>query len=106
MQLFSDSPYDQFDDVVPPPCDNFRLRKPENNSSISHIKLFPNPVTEVLIVQNITNGESVYIFDAYGNLLFKERVIEGTANLDVSNLPTGIYFVRNGISSTKFIKVN
>lgn len=66
------------------------------------LKLFPNPVSDQLYVQN-TNGK-VFVYDMCGKLLFSET-IKNRQSIDVSNLPEGIYIIKdNQGNSKKFMK--
>lgn len=72
------------------------------------LSLYPNPVNDMLNVQTTDLGETrVGIWSLNGNLLI-ERTINGSARIDVSNLPGGFYLIRlksAGRAETgKFIK--
>jgi len=70
----------------------------------AQIQLYPNPVNEVLHIQNNSAKtiESVEVFSITGQLLFSRRNSE---EINMSQLNTGIYFVKlitsEGISVTK-----
>jgi len=57
------------------------------------VVLFPNPVEEILFVMNLENEATTYfVFNVYGR-----KILEGNLNgaqLDVSSLSTGVYFVQ------------
>lgn len=57
------------------------------------ITVYPNPTTDLLQVHSTNLIESVRIFDATGMLVISEQVDATHAQLDVSNLPAGIYAV-------------
>lgn len=67
------------------------------------LKLYPNPATTELKIENIalTGAESIQIFDITGKQVLK--VILGEV-IDISSLPQGIYSVKAGKYTAKFIK--
>jgi hypothetical protein len=71
--------------------------------------MYPNPVTDHLTIE--IEGEVtgfVRIYNLAGILVASSKTQKGTGNMtfkiDVNQLPTGIYFVRIGSSSGKFVK--
>lgn len=74
------------------------------NSNSVKLKLYPNPVTDILKIEGVNNLEKVRIFDMNGKLVkeVKEQVI------DVRDLQTGQYIVNvysgNEVISNKIIK--
>ena len=73
-------------------------------------QLFPNPVTDQLIIKNTENtiGSTIKVYSILGQEL-KSFVLDTTETiLDVSNYQNGIYFVQIntnlGIQNYKFIK--
>jgi hypothetical protein len=80
-----------------------------SNITENTIKLFPNPVSEVLSIHNVANLEisSVEIYNSLGQLI---QVITHPENnsVDVASLQTGVYILRintdEGINSIRFSK--
>ena len=79
----------------------------ENASSIA---LLPNPADnhiELRINSNVEVKEAV-VYNAFGQLIQTVQLIENHARIDLSNMASGMYFVRvngEGVSATKkFIK--
>jgi len=77
------------------------------------IQIFPNPVTDFLIIQSdLLSGRNsqIFIYDALGREFFRDNffVLENRMQLDVQNLERGIYFltIENGemVSTEKFFK--
>ncbi len=72
-----------------------------NNSDIF---IYPNPVSNIIMIQGIDSSDmqSYSIFDTYG-----KKIIEGEFNkqIDVSYLIPGVYFIKVGNKSYKFIKI-
>ena len=86
----------------------------ENYSSINrlpkiNLKTYPNPVYDYL---NITHPSDLYIsiLDTNGQIVFRAIVNENESSFNISNLPSGIYYVlavneKNGFGVKKIIKV-
>ena len=60
------------------------------------IKLYPNPSAETIYfsVPNSTLNFDVLVYSAIGKLMLSKSVNSSDPKIDISNLPTGIYFVR------------
>jgi hypothetical protein len=59
------------------------------------LNIYPNPVTDVLNVQwnKTTESATLSIRDLSGRLVLSERVANGKAVLDLSNLSSGNYIL-------------
>ena len=81
-----------------------------NNAQEIDVKLYPNPVKDMLYVQsnNHKTGAVVQIYDLTGHLVITEKIENHTIRLDVRSLRKGIYLLRmesNGEMVTrKFIR--
>lgn len=74
------------------------------------IVAYPNPTTGMLTIQ-APSETTVQVFNTSGSLLYTRIITEGKNQIDLSALPTGLYFLRvvthNGDASTiKIIKSN
>jgi photosystem II stability/assembly factor-like uncharacterized protein len=72
------------------------------------LRIFPNPSSSVLQILGGQAG-TIHLFDLMGRERMNATIIvgdskNGTATLDVSSLPPGMYFVSDGHSQTKFVK--
>ena len=75
----------------------------------NNISLYPNPANNYIEVRvdelNVTNME---VYDVYGKLINNVNVIDNPTRINVSNLATGMYFVRvtteQGVATKSFIK--
>ncbi len=63
----------------------------ENNELIQ-IKLYPNPANNILQIEQEYTNLNLQIFSVDGKLQQTSTLFKGTTQLDVSNLPSGIYF--------------
>lgn len=73
----------------------------DTKDMITDIRLYPNPVKDVLNVSNTTN-EDYKIFDMGGKLINSGKLERGSAN--VSGLIKGAYMIQIGEVSKRFIK--
>lgn len=68
---------------------------------ITDIKLYPNPVKDILYISN-TTAEDYKIFDMGGKLINSGKLERGSVN--VSTLIKGAYMIQIGETSKRFIK--
>jgi len=73
-----------------------------------NLKLFPNPATDQITIQDINNKipGNIIIFDAWGKMVHQKIVGSSQAVIDVKNLPSGVYYLRTEQSAAaiKFVK--
>ncbi|WPO90644.1 reprolysin-like metallopeptidase [Chryseobacterium sp. HR92] len=79
----------------------------EAKSDVKSVKIYPNPVEDVLNVLNVSANSSYEIFNAPGQLISNGNIGDGKIN--VSTLVKGVYFItiNNGKeekTTTKFVK--
>ncbi|MDR2928302.1 MAG: T9SS type A sorting domain-containing protein [Cytophagaceae bacterium] len=69
------------------------LKKVENSSG-KVINIYPNPVSDILNI-DIAGGAAsdIRLYDSYGVLLRQQKTGGGTVQLNVSNLPNGLYYL-------------
>ena len=79
-----------------------------NENPISNVKLYPNPTTGLLSVE-AEEMTSVSVFDLVGQCLIQMSAEDGQAVLDMSQLQSGIYFVKvstaNGSMVQRIVKM-
>lgn len=77
-------------------------------TSLTKLTLFPNPVKDVLTIQNDREIESVTVIGLDGTVLIKENTHSHELKLNVQQLPKGNYIVRiksgSQVENRKFIK--
>ncbi|MEA2042963.1 MAG: DUF4465 domain-containing protein [Bacteroidota bacterium] len=66
-------------------------------------KIFPNPVINDFKISGINNHTQIIIRDISGKTV-KQISVSKNENIDISNLPTGIYFVTNSYQTKKIVK--
>ena len=80
--------------------DNIGISK----TSVSGISVFPNPATDQLTIRGLAKVNRIEILDITGKMLQKVVVTEDEVTLNVSNLLSGMYFLRMEGHVVKFIK--
>ena len=70
------------------------------------LKIYPNPTTGELRIENgELKIENVEIYDIYGKKISSHHLIPTSSHhFDVSQLPAGIYFLKMGNKTAKFVK--
>lgn len=78
--------------------------------SIGLVKMYPNPVSDILKIVTNENEKinSINIYNTFGKLILIIPNAQNIKTVDVSNLSSGNYFIKinsdKGTSNTKFIK--
>lgn len=79
-----------------------------DNFSFNQIKIYPNPVTEMLTISNTEIISSVEIIDMLGRTLFHKDTNGLETQVDMSYLPTATYLIQvkvgDAIKTVKIIK--
>ncbi|MBN2745302.1 MAG: T9SS type A sorting domain-containing protein [Bacteroidales bacterium] len=72
----------------------------EETSPTNAVVLFPNPASDYIYVKNygIEKEGELYLFNNLGKLILREKL---TDMIDISHLPTGVYFYRIGKNGGK-----
>jgi len=76
---------------------------------LENILAYPNPSQgkfDIFIPKKLTNV-SLQLFNLYGQLISNRsyRVVGGKVHLDISDKPSGVYFVKLGLNSESLIKI-
>jgi hypothetical protein len=80
------------------------LSAQENNLQKS-ILIYPNPVKEILIIENIENDLSVKVFNMIGQLVYEGKSADKKVKIDTQNFAAGQYIlIVNGKKPYQFIK--
>ena len=74
----------------------------------SSFLFYPNPATDVIIVEIANPGANYYLHNTLGQTVKSGRLMQGNSEINIAELPGGIYFLRieKGISVLKVIKNN
>lgn len=92
--------------------DNIYLYRAPTMSTASfselNIKMYPNPATNMLNIEALSNIENVAVYNMLGQEVIAKSINSQSVNLDVANLQTGIYIIKVNIdgviSSSRFVK--
>ena len=91
------------------PFDEPSIGKVVKNQSIKQVEIYPNPVNDVLICNNLGTVEQIQIVNSQGQIVKYLSLDKGTQSLeiDVKALPQGIYglFMLHTDQSTKIQKI-
>lgn len=73
----------------------------EEQKTSEQLTVSPVPATDFIHISNINYGENIEIYDLLGMKLYETKYTE---NINIKNIPQGIYFLKTGNRTTKFIK--
>jgi len=73
------------------------------NVNINNTKIYPNPCIDELTI-DVDNTTTVQIFDMSGKMVIRQTLMNNSNSINVSNLKTGVYIVREGTFTTKIMK--
>jgi len=77
------------------------------NAAAGEVEMYPNPATDQVVISINTEDFSsalVTIIDTKGNVVMESRMEQAQATLNISNLESGIYFVK--IDAEQFNKIS
>ena len=59
-----------------------------------HTSIYPNPTKGIFSIRTDSDNLEVSIYSTLGELVLKEKIIDGLKQIDLSNQSKGIYFVK------------
>ncbi|MCC6187174.1 MAG: SBBP repeat-containing protein [Chitinophagaceae bacterium] len=60
----------------------------------SNISIYPNPANNVVVISNLSKGQSINIINTLGVSVFDNKASNSTMNIDVNAFASGMYFVQ------------
>jgi len=66
--------------------------------------VYPNPTTEIFYINNTTVDDRYDITDLNGRILLSGKTTSGRTNVNLNDLPNGVYFLNVGEESIKILK--
>ena len=91
----------KFDLVIGNQSGGVVLYTQNNNNSIaesqlenSTIKIYPNPVSDFLNIESIA-GQQMDLYTLQGNLIQSFTIGSGLTKIDLSNLSSGVYYLKS-----------
>lgn len=82
---------------------NLVLGTAETKASQKGITLYPNPTKGPLSIKADKNTEAV-VYNMDGKMLKSIPIQKGSNDIDISELPKGVYFIKTATESAKIIK--
>lgn len=80
----------------------------ENIGNAGAVRLFPNPASGKITIENKIAEFEVMIFDARGRLVLNTESLQPVADIEISSLSEGVYMVvirdQKNVSRLKFVK--
>ena len=87
--------------------DQITIRPVKEETGLSHpstlnsqLMAYPNPCRDIIHIEGIDQGAHISIYTLQGQLLLTTT----TTTIDISTLNSGIYIIKSGSKTTKFIK--
>lgn len=90
---------------------SFTISEPQvgvNQLSAQPFSIYPNPVSNMLIINNLKNDSKIIIYDLTGRIIYMENADSTNMELNVANWKDGIYTIQviaNGVSTTQKLVV-
>ncbi|WP_298778958.1 T9SS type A sorting domain-containing protein [uncultured Polaribacter sp.] len=79
-----------------------------NDSTLSDISLYPNPVSNILTINTHNVIKNVVLYNILGKQVMYLQINKNNKSIDVSNLSKGVYLIKyqveNTVGTAKFIK--
>ena len=72
--------------------------------TLNTISVYPNPATEFITISGVEKYASAIIYDLKGRLI-KKVVLTKEDQIPIADLDAGIYFLKVGAFTTKFVKI-
>jgi hypothetical protein len=90
FETFLDTFYLENDTTI-----NILLQPLSNNDVLlsNKLKIYPNPVSDILNVENAENFNQVYLISIDGKILSHSEINNGKAAIEVSGLISGMYYL-------------
>ncbi|PWN63063.1 T9SS C-terminal target domain-containing protein [Chryseobacterium phosphatilyticum] len=82
---------------------NIVLGTSEAKTSDKNISAYPNPTSGLLSIKTEKNSEA-QVYSQDGKLLQSLQIKKGVNEINISEFPKGIYFIKTATESTKIIK--
>jgi hypothetical protein len=64
-----------------------------------------NPVKDILPLENLQAGSRLLLYDIEGRLVKTQQAHASSVQIDLSDLPAGVYLLRTGKYLVRFVKL-
>ena len=75
-----------------------------NHLTESTLQAYPNPCSHTIYIYNLTVGDTIELYNTYGQLLWHSIVQNQQAAIPMKPFPAGLYIVKCGATSQKIYK--
>lgn len=75
----------------------------DKDIELAEFNLYPNPATNVININTITNSP-IKIYNLMGEIVLTKNTTNGKTSINIEKLPSGVYLITDGKSFKKFIK--
>ncbi|MEZ5018157.1 MAG: T9SS type A sorting domain-containing protein [Flavipsychrobacter sp.] len=65
------------------------------------VKCYPNPATDVLHIEGVQQNDPILLINVYGSIVSKGVASGNTYQMDIAQLPSGIYYLSTGHDSNR-----
>lgn len=96
---------DQHYEGLPVICLNYvGLKEEKENPKISS---FPNPVSDIIFIKSEfkNKSETLFLYNTLGQIVFEKQIESELEKINVSNLKSGLYFLKTNDENSKAIKI-
>lgn len=70
---------------------------------VSQINIYPNPTSDVITVTGCTDNDVITVYNLMGRVVYKTTAIGNQSIIPVKNWANGIYLLKSGKNSCKFV---
>lgn len=84
------------------PSTSTSVENTQGNNALQ-VKVYPNPTQDILMVEN-AQGNVLRLYTMGGQLVTTQPVVNGSAQVNMTNLPSGNYLLLSGNQSFQVIK--
>jgi PKD repeat protein len=74
------------------------------NQANEQVKVYPNPFNDVLFIESNINDLSINVINTLGAVVLLKNSASNTTEIDMSDLPAGLYFVEINLPSQKIVR--
>lgn len=72
----------------------------------AHLIAYPNPTTGLITIAGLPDAETdISVYDSVGKRMTRKRLVGSNSNIDISDLPNGIYFLKFDNPSNPVLKI-
>jgi hypothetical protein len=78
-----------------------------NDRDKPHISVYPNPVSDLLLIATTFNNHEIpyFIYHSNGSLILSGKLIQGNTYVNMQNVASGVYFLKILDSESKVFKI-